>query len=104
MDGLVAPSLYDWDENVLRMVSALYKAAAAVIVKSQDNLNMLRHCLRLPETVGSVIVSGRPEIYFEPPNAEARARLRGEIGIPDDAILCLTVLATAHRFDLFVIL
>ncbi|MDD9905958.1 MAG: glycosyltransferase family 4 protein [Rhodospirillaceae bacterium] len=104
VDGLVAPSLYDWDENVLRMVSALYQAAAAVIVKSQDNLKMLRHCLRLPETVGSVIVSGRPEIYFEPPNAEARARLRGEIGIPDDAILCLTAakleIVKGHTFQL----
>ena len=104
VDGLVAPSLYDWDENVLRMVFALYQAAAAVIVKSQDNLKMLRHCLRLPETVGSVIVSGRPDIYFQPRNPANRTRLRGELGISEDAVMCLTAakleIVKGHTFQI----
>lgn len=90
VDGLVAPSLYSWDANIVNMVSSLYQNAAAVIVKSRDNLEALRQCLRMPADVGSVIVSGRPEAYFEPRNAGRRAALRRSLGIPDDALLCLT--------------
>ena len=76
VDGLVAPSLYDWDENALTMVSRLYGNAEAVIVKSQESLGALRQCLRLPADVGSVIVSGRPDRYFEPRDETRRAALR----------------------------
>ncbi len=90
VDGLVAPSLYDWDENALTMVSRLYGNAEAVIVKSQESLGALRQCLRLPADVGSVIVSGRPDRYFEPRDETRRAALRRQLQIPDDSILCLT--------------
>ena len=90
VDGLVAPSLYSWEDNIVNMVSGLYRNAAAVIVKSRANLETLRQCLRLPAEVGSVIVSGRPETYFQPRNPTLRSALRAHLGIPIDGVLCLT--------------
>lgn len=90
VDGLVAPSLYAWDDSIVKMVSGLYRRAASVIVKSRNNLATLRQCLQLPAGVGSVIVSGRPEKYFQLRNMTRRAALRSHLGVPDDALLCLT--------------
>ncbi len=90
VDGLVAPRLYSWEDNIVNIVSGLYRNAAAVIVKSRANLETLRQCLRLPAEVGSVIVSGRPETYFQPRNPTLRSALRAHLGIPIDGVLCLT--------------
>lgn len=90
VDGLVAASLYHWEGRIAQMMHGLYRDAAAVIVKSQENLKTLRQCLKLPDQTGQVIVSGRPETFFSPQDPDRRARLRRELGLTSDAVLCLT--------------
>lgn len=68
-----------------------YKHARAVIAVSQENLSLLRRFYKLAPGKGEVVHYGRPSGYFEPRSEETRGRLRDSVGIPDDAVLCLTV-------------
>lgn len=87
VDGLIAHSLFNLDETTLKVTSALYQQAAAVIVKSHENLTNLRRFLHLPDTVGMSILSGRSDDFFEPVNPIRRHTIRTQLNIPDDAIL-----------------
>lgn len=69
----------------------LYQQAKVVIAVSKDNLNLLHQLFALPQDKGQVIYSGRPEIYFAPIQNFIRDRLRQELDIPLDAVVCLTV-------------
>lgn len=73
----------------LNALSRAYDTAKAVIAVSQDNLNLLRQFYGLKG--GRVIHYGRSPSYFTPRNPQVRDRLRAEIGIPENGILCLTV-------------
>jgi len=64
--------------------------AKAVITAAQEHLNILHKYFKVPQEKGKVIYYGRNEKYFAPPNLEARKRLRQEIGIPDDGVICFT--------------
>ena len=77
------------------MAALQYTRAQAVIAVSQANLMLLRELFDLPESVGRVIYNGRPAEYFEPKTVEARRRLRKEVSIPEDAVVCFT----AGRFE-----
>jgi glycosyltransferase involved in cell wall biosynthesis/predicted O-methyltransferase YrrM len=93
VEGYVAP--YDtvtpevaWH---LHHAARHYEQARAVIAVSADNLDLLHSHYALPAGKGEVIHYGRPAAYFGPPRPEVRARLRQEHGIPDEAVVCLTV-------------
>lgn len=94
--GFVAPYLARHfgpgveSERYLAMLGRQYEAAQAVVAVSQENLELLYDLFHLPPNKGQVIHYGRPESYFAPRNAEVRDRLRQEVGIPADAIVCFT--------------
>ena len=95
--GFVAPypaatSPVSFDE-----LERLYQDAKTVIAVSQENLRVLHECFRLPKNKGEVIYYGRPIQYFQPPLAENRDRLRQELQIPSEAVVCFT----AARLDQF---
>lgn len=79
-----------------------YRAAHAVVAVSQENLDLLHAHFRLPRESGQVIHYGRPPRFFAPRDEAIRARLRSELGIDDEAIICFTAarLATVKGFDL----
>jgi len=78
--------------------------ARAVIVGAYEHLNLLCQHFKLPKERGQVIYLGRSPEYFAPPNAAARQRLRQEIEIPEDAIVCFTSARLAsikgHRYQI----
>lgn len=71
-------------------VAYQYAHARAVIAVSHENLNLFKKIYKLPLEQGSVIYYGRPDHYFTPPNPATRQRLRRELDIPEDAVLCFT--------------
>lgn len=79
-----------------------YNCAQAVVAVSEENLDLLRNLFDLPEECGQVIYYGRPKEFFAPTETLTRRRLRSEIGVPDDAIICFTSarLAWIKGFDL----
>jgi glycosyltransferase involved in cell wall biosynthesis/predicted O-methyltransferase YrrM len=89
--AFAAPYLAEKFAFCLEGVARQYAEAKAVVAVSQHNLQLLHMLFRLPEDKGEVIHYGRPDPYFYPPNRETRDRLRQEVGIPNDAILCLTM-------------
>ena len=48
------------------------------------------HAVGLPAQAGQVIHYGRPEKFFAPRNEVVRARLRAELKLTDDALICFT--------------
>lgn len=67
-----------------------YRLAQAVVAVSADNLNLLRLHYGLDFRKGEVIHNGRPDVFFEPRREDRRLALRRSLGIPLDAIVCLT--------------
>ncbi|MGG6296088.1 TylF/MycF/NovP-related O-methyltransferase [Leptolyngbya sp. AN02str] len=94
--GMVAPDLTyhlgpDSDpEPILNILEHHFRAARAVVAVSQDNLEALHRLYRLPANKGQVIHYGRPDSYFAPRSDAVRQRLRNELGISKDGVLCLT--------------
>lgn len=95
--GYVAPDLAERFGDRLDSLSEQYCHAREVVLVSQENLQLLRQHFRLPENRGRVIFYGRPAEFFEPRNAETRQRLRAELGIKDDEVLCLSVAQIVAR-------
>ena len=79
----------------------VYRAASDVVAVSAENLRLLRSHFDLPCDRGRVIYNGRPERFFMARDPENRARLRAEIGVPEEAMLCLTTarLAAVKGFE-----
>jgi glycosyltransferase involved in cell wall biosynthesis/predicted O-methyltransferase YrrM/tetratricopeptide (TPR) repeat protein len=90
IEGMVDAWIAERFAAHLEEVAQHYAQARAVLAVSEQNLQLLHHCFRLPAGKGRVIYSGRPELYFRPPDPETRRRLRAEAGIPDDGVACLT--------------
>ena len=67
-----------------------YSRAKAVVAVSQENLNLLHQLFKLPQTLGQVIYYGRPGEYFTASDPSVRDRLRQELSIPTDAVVCFT--------------
>ncbi|WOB45357.1 glycosyltransferase [Thermoleptolyngbya oregonensis NK1-22] len=95
--GYVAPDLAERFGDRLDALSEQYHHAREVILVSQENLQLLRQHFRLPDNKGRVILYGRPAEFFEPRNAETRQRLRAELGIKDDQVLCFSVAQIVAR-------
>ncbi len=106
--GLVMPehATFACGDVVPYVEGALYHClqARAVIVGAYEHLNLLCKHFKLPKERGQVIYLGRSPEYFAPPNAAARQRLRQEIEIPEDAIVCFTSARLAsikgHRYQI----
>ncbi|MBR8838294.1 MAG: glycosyltransferase family 4 protein [Stigonema ocellatum SAG 48.90 = DSM 106950] len=75
---------------VMNEMSRFYRLAKAAIAVSKENLNLLHQYYRLPEDKGQVIYYGRPAKYFAPRELSVRDRLRQELEIPLDAVVCFT--------------
>jgi len=89
--GLVEPLQGDGlSFIVMNEMSRFYRRAKAVIAVSKENLNLLHQFYRLPEDKGQVIYPGRPAKYFAPSEQIVRNRLRQELEIPLDAVVCFT--------------
>lgn len=81
-----------------------YGLARTFNTAAYEHLNILQQQFGLPKDKGNVVYYGRSEKYFAPRNLANRQRLRQEIGIPQDGIMCLTTARLApikgHRFQL----
>ncbi len=77
--------------QVLGSVANLLAHASEVIAVSENSRTVLRQSFKLAADRGVVIYSGRSAKYFAPRNAAARIRIRSELGLAPDAVLCLTV-------------
>lgn len=92
--GLVMPdhATFAYGDVVPYREGVLYQClqARAVIVGAYEHLNLLCDDFNLPKNKGQVIYLGRSPEYFAPSNPAARQRLRQELGIPEDAIVCFT--------------
>ncbi|WP_445244717.1 glycosyltransferase [Microcoleus sp. OTE_8_concoct_300] len=106
--GLVMPehAIFACGDVVPYVQGSLYHClqARAVIVLAYEHLNLLCQHFKLPKERGQVIYLGRSPEYFAPRNAAARQRLRQEIEIPEDAIVCFTSARLAsikgHRYQI----
>jgi glycosyltransferase involved in cell wall biosynthesis len=106
--GLVMPehATFACGDVVPYVEGVLYHClqARALIVGAYEHLNLLCQHFKLPKERGQVIYLGRSPEYFAPPNPAARQRLRQEIEIPEDAILCFTSARLAsikgHRYQI----
>ena len=73
-----------------------YGRAREVIAVSQDNLGLLHTLFKLHSSHGKVIHYGRPPEFFTPPEPSTRQRLREELNIPNDGVMCFTSARLAH--------
>lgn len=85
----------------LPVLRAQYDAARAVVAVSQENLALLRRRFGLAADRGEVVHYGRPARFFTPRDGAARARLRAELNLPADAVVCFTAarLAAVKGFN-----
>lgn len=88
--GFVGDYLADRFKAVLGHLAAQYSRARAVVAVSQENLDLLHNRFGLPADAGQVIHYGRPKQFFAPRDEAVRARLRAELRLPDDAVVCFT--------------
>jgi glycosyltransferase involved in cell wall biosynthesis len=92
--GFIEPSCvrFDYEDGVAysEVIDYQYCQAKEVITVSQENLYLLRQLFELPKTLGKVIYNGRPSFYFTPQQPQIRQRLRRELKIPPEAIVCFT--------------
>ena len=88
--GFVGAYLADRFSGVLGRLAAQYARAGAVVAVSQENLSVLQSRFGLGQHAGRVIHYGRPENYFTPTDPARRTKLRAELGLPGDAIVCFT--------------
>ncbi len=88
--GFVGAFLADRFKAVLGRLALQYARARAVIAVSQENLDLLHNRFGLPASAGQVIHYGRPEKFFFPRDETVRTRLRAELALPADAVVCFT--------------
>ena len=88
--GFVGAYLADRFKGVLGRLALHYARARAVVAVSQENLDLLHARFGLPFESGQVIHYGRPEQFFAPRNDTVRGRLRAELDLPADAVVCFT--------------
>ena len=74
----------------LGVVAKQHAYAQVVVAVSGESLHMLRTLYSTPAEKGIVIHNGRPAKYFDPPSPETRARLRAEMNIPADGVICFS--------------
>ncbi len=92
--GFIEPSCIQFTDeegiSYVDLVNYQYSQAQKAIAVSQENLNLLRRLFQLPSQIGRVIHYGRPSLYFQPRDESVRERLRQELNIPPEAVVCFT--------------
>jgi glycosyltransferase involved in cell wall biosynthesis len=76
--------------TALDMLLPQHGWAQRVIAVSGENLRLLHERFGTPPSVSEVIHYGRPTKFFAPPSPAVRARLRAELKLPEDAVICFT--------------
>ncbi len=89
-EGAMAPQFLPKDPGFVKAMRQNYIAARAVIANCQQNLDVIRSHFTLPESLGSVVFNGVAPAFFEPVKPERRRRLRAELGVGEDGVLCFT--------------
>lgn len=87
--------LCDYAEFLPQVIEVLTEAEEVVAV-SDANLAALRSDYGLPDHLGKVIINGRPPVFFRERDRGERSRVRAELGIPEDALVCITVARFEH--------
>lgn len=90
IEGLVEPHLAEYFAEYLNELSHQYAQAKSVIAVSYENLNLLHKLFKLPKDKGQVIYYGRPCEYFTVSDLSMRERLRQQLDIPSDGVVCFT--------------
>ncbi len=90
-----ATYLADRFSRFLPTVKTQLAHARAVIGVSQSSLGVMRKYFGLAADKGQVIYNGCAESYFAPVEPATRRKLRADLQIPQDAVLCFT----AARLD-----
>ncbi len=88
--GFAEPEMADTFDFCLPALKQQFAYAKAVVLVSQENLSLLHQHFGLDANQGQVILNGRPDRYFAPPDLTVRDRLRQSLEIPSDAIVCFT--------------
>lgn len=74
----------------LPQLARQYSGALDVVAVSEENLTLLRTHFGLGREAGRVVHYGRPQKFFAPRDATIRTRLRAELSLPADAVICFT--------------
>jgi predicted O-linked N-acetylglucosamine transferase (SPINDLY family)/predicted SAM-dependent methyltransferase/glycosyltransferase involved in cell wall biosynthesis/predicted O-methyltransferase YrrM len=90
IEGFVAEYLAERFVDYLPELAQHYQKARRVIAVSDENLQLLQRSFNLILGRGQTIYLGKPTEYFKPINLSTRNRLRQELDIPHDAIVCFT--------------
>jgi glycosyltransferase involved in cell wall biosynthesis len=85
-----APYLAENFAKCLGVMAKQHARASALVAVSHENLALLERRFGSPVGKGIVIHNGRPKNYFEPVSPESRARLRKELGIPANGVMCFS--------------
>ncbi|TVR49672.1 MAG: glycosyltransferase [Puniceicoccaceae bacterium] len=85
-----APYLAKKFPEALPVAKRQYGCASEVIGVSRSVLETLRTTYGLETERGRVVYYGRPDLYFKTQDKAARMRLRKELALGADAVLCLT--------------
>ncbi|WP_416233548.1 glycosyltransferase [Cronbergia sp. UHCC 0137] len=89
--GFVAPYLTRLLTHITPdTLQKTYEESCAVIAVSYENLELLHKYFWLPANLGQAIYYGRPKEYFNPVTSSVRERLRYELAIPKEAVVCFT--------------
>ena len=90
VEGCALPSIAKNYADCLGALARHYAAARDVITVSNENLSLLHRHFGLPPQKGRVIYIGRPPCFFLARDLSNRQRLRDELKLPSDAVLCFT--------------
>lgn len=71
-------------------VSYYFAQAKAAIVVSKENLKLVHEVHNPPKNKLQVIYNGITSRFFTPPSLSVRLRLRQQLGVPEDAVVCFT--------------
>jgi glycosyltransferase involved in cell wall biosynthesis len=85
-----APYLAQNFAKCLGVMAKQHAQAQALTSVSHENLDLLERRFGTPAGKGFVIYNGRPEQYFAPVAAESRAKLRAELSIPPNGVVCFS--------------
>jgi len=102
VEGFVAPTMAQhfptqgMVEASVAVLERQFQVAQDVIAVSQENLTLLHQQYGLKSDKGRVIHYGRPDSFFQPKNLEVRQRLRQELGVPENVVLCFTAARLEH--------
>ncbi|CAN1210487.1 hypothetical protein TUMEXPCC7403_09845 [Tumidithrix helvetica PCC 7403] len=78
------------DREILGIVSNQFTKAKEIVAVSAHNLALLHNFYGLPHTKGKVVYYGRPKEYFDAVDRSIRDKLREELKIPPQSIVCFT--------------